>query len=209
MEIVRPLSPATPDCIRHAHLIFKALQDGRCALGHLEKLVSGYDGLPREIKEVGGMVTKIALRVVGNPKTDGILVLRRAICSPLTSALRIFPGGKMVNAMINSGNYDLPGGMHDPGVDSCPVDAGFREVHEETGLSSWAHTAYEIGAVGCGILPNGVAVVRLGMTGRVDSGVLGRFFEPSPEHTEATIMCPDDPRFPVQWRELGKIAMAA
>ncbi len=115
----------------------------------------------------------------------------------------------MVNAMINSGNYDLSGGMHDPGVDSCPVDAGFREAHEETGLSSWAHTAHKIGALGCGVLSGDKAVVRLGMTGRVDSGVLGRFFEPSPEHTEATIIHPSDPRFPSQWRKLGEIAMGA
>lgn len=206
MEILRPLSLASPGCIDSVGSIFDSLRSGNCALSYLERLMPN-SSIPDGVVEVGGLVTKLALKVTGG-SDQGILTLRRALCPQLNNVLRRVPGISDLNNRYNIGKYDLPGGMNEPSRDICPVDAGLREVHEETGLPQFVHNAEKIVAIGCYAV-KGSVVVRVGMVGETDVKLVERKARLSGEHTSARIMLPSDPEFPEQWRELGNLAMAA
>jgi 8-oxo-dGTP pyrophosphatase MutT (NUDIX family) len=195
---LRELSTATDSCIDAAHNIFDALKAGRCPLSDLEKLVG--NGLPDGLRDVGGMVTKIAIAL----PQESILVLQRANLPGVNAVFGRVPGFGSLVKNVTAGNYDLPGGMCDL-ADSCVVSGGSRELHEETGLIA---NAARIRAVGC-YVDKGLAVVRVGLIGTSDDPSLAQTVSLSPEHVDAMAMHPGDSRFPQQWQPLADMAVAA
>ena len=196
---LRELSTATDSCIDAAHDIFDALKAGRCPLSDLEKLVGG--GLPDGLRAVGGMVTKIAIAL----PQESILVLQRANLPGVNAVFGCVPGFGSLVKKVTAGNYDLPGGMCDL-ADSCVVSGGSRELHEETGLIA---DVTGIGAVGCYVNNQGLAVVRVGMIGSSDNPYLAENVSLSGEHVDAMAMQPGDTRIPQQWQPLAEMAVAA
>lgn len=199
--ILRQLSPAKPGCVSDLHSILEALRDGHCALAPLKSLVGNAQHLAG-VSHVGGIAGKIAINI----GDQGVLTVRRSIAPVASFGVKRIPIiGQRANQLL-SGNTDLPGGKIEPKHDKNATAGVFREADEE-GVDRLPEFEGKKLMVGCytqGTSAGVEAVVRFGIATAMPSlpdMPLSR------EHTKHEIMLPNDPRFPVQWGQLGDTAM--